>query len=834
MIGGIGLLLYQLLDLGGREPEFDGQRRAVFPIKRAARSAKLGIEYHFDRNAMLDSRLVGTQIVGLAAAGNLVAFDAESFVLRSEKVLFRRATCLGSGDETHVMAGISNGCIVRVNVADLTLERVTDVPGTPRWIGKRVRSGALVIAYQVDLGFSGSMQVTDEGRGRTYDVGVWPILFLDSKDRLWSANGDKVHVLDLETSTRKELEWKGGWAGVRGFAELSDGQVWVLGGAKPPAEPSSFIVRLAPDAKPVLLHSSTGKRRLPSAPASPIQHVLEDVEASQVLVVSRDSAFVTDRDISDWKPLEAMAGGHRDEGALLSLGQAHRTKRGILLTLARGGFMEVTPDFTRRHVLEGQDSVARPSEIVRLAKGMAFYGDGGPLFYADGGWHALPEPIMPPAELMGPARPGENERGWVATLTIPIGGEASYVLMKAGPPRLYLGHIHGLRDVFMTSRWNGKELAILGREDLPIEPADTFVSPDHQLWNVDDQGLWSFSGGRWHLVTRAAPGSGGHGSTTEAVAGRSRPRFKSGIGEPLHFAETASPPFFGLPSAGSSWSMVRLDPNEAGGVPLIDEVAVKLDDRRLLLHDVMGWENKKDELLLATDHGLCIFNIKWGTCSLLHPDGLSGEVSLFMRDGAKRLWLGGRGLWALRDLKHATAMNPSIPMLADSRVVAMAEAPDGRLVLGLEDRGAIFLTVPQGWFHQPPELPSMPAPWESTRPHERGFLDQAIVLRECQGKGGQASDSVQSALASDLRDFAQSLGSRVHVGAEEVFEGRPDIVVRGAEPEKLVAGILPLLAKQGGKARYAVWKRQGPRGSEAALIQDCPRQLSPGTRERAP
>ena len=78
--------------------------------------------------------------------------------------------------------------------------------------------------------------------------------------------------------------------------------------------------------------------------------------------------------------------------------------------------------------------------------------------------------------------------------------------------RHYLGHIHGLRDTFLTARWDGKTLTILGREDLPIEPADTFVTPDQRLWNVDDQGLWSFSGGaegRWRLVMRVT----GHGGT---------------------------------------------------------------------------------------------------------------------------------------------------------------------------------------------------------------------------------------------------------------------------------------------------------------------------------
>jgi hypothetical protein len=817
------MLGYQLL---GPNEDVEGSgelRRVVFPIKRTAVPAKLGIEYHFDRNAITDSRLLDSQIVGLAASGNLVVFGAESFAVRSEKVLHRRATCLGPGEDGHVLAGISNGCIVRVSVADLAFERVDDVPGVPRWIGKRAKDGTLLIAYQPDPGSSGSVRVSDQGQGRTYEVGDRPILFLDGKDRLWIASGDKVHVLDLETGKRTEAEGK--WPGVRGFAELSDGQVWAFGGNPRAGEMSSFVARLLPGPKPAMLYQVAGKRQPPSAPTTPITHVLEDEEASRVVVVSHDGVSVTDRRLGEWKPLDAMGGGHREEDALYSLGQAHRTSRGILLTLARGGFMEITSEFTRRHLLEGQNPVSRPAEIVRLEKGMAFFGDGGPSFYVGGTWRALPDPIMPPAELMGSGRPGESERLWAAMLTIPLPGEMSYVLAKAGTPRHYMGHLHGLRDVFLTARWDGKVLTALGREDLPIEPDDTFATPDRRLWNIDDQGLWSFSQGRWHLVMRGALGRAGSGAHMGPQGGGrawGQTDFKSAIGEPLHFAESTTPPFYGLPSSASSWALIRLDSNEEGGVPLIDEVPVNVDGRRVLIYDLTAWGSKKDELLLATDHGLCVFNVKWATCDVRRPEGLNDEASMFRPDGSKRLWLGGRGLWVLRDLKHAVALHPSIPMLADTRVVAVAEAGDGRLVIGLEGRGTIFLTMPGGWLDRPPELPSTPAPWESTRPHEPSYQDWSLVLRECRNRSGQVPDSITSALLGDLREFAKSIGPRVRVGTEATFEGRPDIVVRSAEPDKLVEGVLPLLGKLGSRAHFALWKRQGPRGSESIQVRMCP------------
>ena len=797
-------------------------RRVVYRIKHKPEPPKLGIEYHFDRNALVDSRVLGAQIIGLAASGNLVTFATESFKLRQEKVLRRRSTCLGPADKTHVLAGISNGSIIRVAASDLAIEQVAEVPGVPRWIGKRAKDGALVVAFEPEAGSEGNVLVRDDGVGRTYDVGPRPIFFLDSKDRLWFASGGKVSSLDLVTGTRKEVAWKGGWPGLRGFAELSDGQIWAFGGADRAGDMASYLIRLLPGPKPVALHLAGGKNRAAAVPTTPITHVLEDQDPAHVLVVTQNGVSISDANATTWQPLDALAAGHRERDAMEALGQGHVVDHRVLLTLARGGFMEITADFTRRHLLDGQNSVFRPSAIVRLENGMAFYGDGGPLFYKGGRWLPLPDPIMPPAELMGLPRSGEKERLWVAMTTIPIEGVVSYVIAKAGPPRNYVGHIHGLRDVFLTARWDGKVLTVLGREELPIEPDDTFATPDKQLWNVDDQGLWSFSGGHWRMVMRAGEESPRGTPSKGSAMARGHGHFSSAIGDPLHFAETYASPFYGLPSGASSWALVRLDSNEAGGVPLIDEVPVKLDDRRLLIRDLTIWGNRKEELLLATDHGLCGFNVKWGNCEPLRPDGLSDEVSLFMRDGTKRLWLGGRGLWVLRDQKHADEVHPAIPMLADTKVIALAESPDGKLVIGLEDRGAIFLTIPQGWFQRQPEPPAVRSSWESLHPHESSYLDRALVVRECRSKSGQIPDAVLAGLVVGLRELAQSKGPRVRVGFEENFEGHPDIVVSGGDPATLVDAVLPLVEKSGSKARWSVLKRFGPRGSDAVEVKACP------------
>ncbi len=506
-IGAVGLLLSPLPWPGGGQDASGHSRWTVFRLKHKPEPPKLGIEYHFDHNAIVDSRLVGAQLLGLAASGNLVTFDAENFQVRQERVLRRRATCLGPADESHVLAGISNGSIVRVGIDDLSIEQVAEVPGSPRWIGKRAKDGALVIAYQSQDAPEGNVYVRVDGPGRIYDVGSRPVLFLDRKDRLWFANGDRVRFLDLAAGARGEVAWKQGWPGVRGFAQISDGQIWAFGGGERSGGLASTIVRVSPGPKPVLLYGASGKNWAQAGPVTPITHVLEEQSPARILVVSHDGVSVTDGGVAKWQPLDALVAGHREGNLSVALGQAHVTEHRVLLTLARGGFMEVTAEFTHRHVLKGQDSVFRPFAIVRLAGGLAFYGGGGPLFYQGGKWRPLPDPVMPPAELMGPGRPGEKDRVWAAMTTIPIGGEVSYVIAKAGPHRNYVGHLHGLLDVFLTAQWDGKAVTVLGREELPIEPDDTFATPDKALWNVDDRGLWSFSGGHWRMVMQAGSGN---------------------------------------------------------------------------------------------------------------------------------------------------------------------------------------------------------------------------------------------------------------------------------------------------------------------------------------
>ena len=341
---------------------------------------KISIEYHFDRNAIVDDRLLAARIVALTASGHLLSFDAQSFDLRKEKVLGRRATCLGPSEGGHVLVGISNGCVVRASAEDLAFERVADVPGIPRFIGKKKGDDGLVIAYQVRQGPKQRMVVEDRAQKRSFDVGRPSVLFLDGKDRLWMASAGTVRVLDLASGLEHEVAWKGGSGLVSSFIELSNGDIWVAGGGGK-GETASFIAKATLFAVS-MLYPTRGKLYGKSAPTAPITHVLEDRVSGRILVVSRDTVFISDEGLGTWSLLDAMAGDVHDDESRVSVGQAHLVHNGVTFALAGGGFLEVTPDYSHRHMLERQNSVSRPSSIVRLGEKIAFYRDGRPLFYS--------------------------------------------------------------------------------------------------------------------------------------------------------------------------------------------------------------------------------------------------------------------------------------------------------------------------------------------------------------------------------------------------------------------------------------------------------------------
>jgi hypothetical protein len=792
-----------------------------------------------------DTVLAAGRLLALARAGHVLAFDARTLAPAGERILPRRALCLGPADANGALAGLSNGAVVLVKPADLSASTIAEVPGRPVWVGRR-SSGGLLIAYgnppRTPYGWTDRpvdvLRLKDVEGGREYPVGAATMFLRDGKDRLWMADGGpegKLQVLDLRTGKLNDVSLKDGWAGVQGNSELADGQVWGHGGLLRTGARTSFVVRVESGGKASLIWSSTGQaRREPGQPDTPISHVVDDPAHERVLLVSHTEVVETDASLGHWKLVASLALKYQAGRAGVvtrATGRVHLDGERLLLTLAQGGLLEVTASRAdrhlvpgagqaERHLLPGQNSVLRPSEIVRVGDALIFHGEGGPLHYVGGTWRLPPETALPPRELIGAGRVEGDERVWAAAVSIPVDDKTSVMVTKAGARRWYSGHLHGMKDTVVTGRWEGGAFKLLGHEDLPIEPDDTFATPDHQLWNVDDQGLWHFEKDKWRMVMSTPDSMHGKasGGVLDLMGARGYSTVKSAVGEPLRFVPGVGPPWIGLPWCASSWTMARLDLNEAGGAPLIDDIPVQIDGERLQIRDAHAMGEGK--LLLATDRGLHAYELRWTTAQPLRPAGLDGEVGIILRDRAGRVWLAGRGLWLLEGETRAHALHPAIPALAEADIISMAEAPDGRLALGLSGRGAMLLDVPRQFpvqFQPPaPEL----QPWEVAREHEGLASDQAIVVRVCK-TGGDKQEQAMRKLRAALAAAVLAGAPRLHLGEELVYDSRADLVLYAPDAEKAEAAALPVLRASPLWPELRVFKRYGPPGSRVADSKTC-------------
>jgi hypothetical protein len=163
--------------------------------------------------------------------------------------------------------------------------------------------------------------------------------------------------------------------------------------------------------------------------------------------------------------------------------------------------------------------------------------------------------------------------------------------------------------------------------------------------------------------------------------------------------------------------------------------------------------------------------------------------------------------------------------LAEADVVAMAEAPDGRLALGLVGRGAVILDVPPNWFQRSPKSPAQSEPWEAPGSFEGRFSDQAVVIRTCRSPSERgAAESQELALAGLKARLASAVLAgkpRVHLGEECAFDRRPDLGIYATDADSLEAPMLAVLRKSPLWPELGVAKRYGPPGSRTVEVKAC-------------
>ncbi len=96
----------------------EGSHSAVGDV-RLASGLDAHYAYHYDRNALRDSRLAGDALIALTRSGNLLRFDAKTLTLTREWFGPVPATCLGRGENDAVLVGFEDGRVCRVDPATL-------------------------------------------------------------------------------------------------------------------------------------------------------------------------------------------------------------------------------------------------------------------------------------------------------------------------------------------------------------------------------------------------------------------------------------------------------------------------------------------------------------------------------------------------------------------------------------------------------------------------------------------------------------------------------------------------------------------------------------------
>lgn len=689
-------------------------------------------EYHYDRNAFLDSRCHGETLIALARAGNLLRFNAKGVEPAGEWFGPVAATCLGRGEGDSVLVGFADGRICRVDPATFAFDPVAKVDGKARWVGWSPGGLVVVAEPTVMMAWTDGVQrpteysvVHDLASGKDYKLTqTWrdpesgkeiaydrqaSAFLLDGKRRLWLGAdrgewGGWCARIDLGAGSVAEIEGIkdrpddpiAGWDGIYGFAELPDGQVWAHGGTMHMGFTRGSIRRIdGPKVEPLYRygnadawegHEDEKEIPEPGHPYLPITHILPDRDG-KLLVFSYSQIYRVDPGLEGWSKVHTVQIRYRPGrpdavGSYPSIVAIHPLGDRLLCATAIDGYVEVAGDKEIPRARPGQIGLERARRIVGSAEGTLFLPrDPGepPWRRGPGGWEAAalaPEPGEPRVE----------------------GAEPSWGVMVGPGGTVYTASAadwtHGTRT---TARRIGGKSEVLGHEKSGLHVASCFITPDGTLWNASSGKLLRFADGAWVEVADL-PGADPGGPQIEPE-GEKEGAFRLvdnslEVGQGLQALGGDGPPWLLLDGGYSQ--LLRLAHGPGFDDPKLDAVEVVEGADPLEVLDAIPWS--EGELLLATDKGLRRFDIATGE---VRPAGLPAPdrpVASLARDGHGRVWLGGEGLWlvdgdggGLRDLGD-------LPMIGRTAVATMAADPEHRdgVILSLGPRGVVHLRVAPG------------------------------------------------------------------------------------------------------------------------------------------
>jgi hypothetical protein len=636
-------------------------------------------QYLYDRNALVASQAVGRHLVAVTEAGHVLAFDAASIDLVGEALAPRKVTCIGPDSEEGVLVGFANGLIGRMAVPSLTITDVARIPGRPLWLGKARNSEERFVVY-ADANTGHAKRGSPEARehtvrmlasGRDTRVRDGSAFFVDRYDRLWIGVdhgewGGGLQVLNLQTGQLQVVTLPAPHAntdGIYGLAEVGD-QVWAYGGMMH-FGCAAFIARVSPGRPKVLYAAerpfviSSGRQRNTRPRAGPDCPITQIVEAGGSLaVMSFNDVFQTDPSIHVWKKrakldLRHLAGRPDAIGVYPAAGAPHVLDDRVLLPTIRDGYVEIQDGKVTSHALPGELPLA-PSVIVTSSTELAVAGRGeGVGFRVENDWAPAESRWLPPGPGVGNVGSAD---GWCDSAFFSTPDSKLFAVGKWGPKDGR--ECKDAEGLLVTGVYEKGSFAELSRERTSLDIRPMNLLPDIRLVATDEQRS---------LVIQE------HGAFRATGA----PSWNNWIRKPLGAYES------GWIVLGRSGLFTL---NLERTVPSLSGIPLELDGVALAVHDALRLT--ADTLLVATDHGLCTYDLRLRVCAPMSVNGLDEEVEHIVGDPRGRIWIAGRGIFWLAAPDRAIAVAPFLPFLQDTNVKDVSLSA-GRLAFALGARGLL-------------------------------------------------------------------------------------------------------------------------------------------------
>jgi hypothetical protein len=605
--------------------------------------------YHFDRNALLDSRLTKGALYAVTQSGDLLAFHPKTLAHQTEQVAPEAAVCLGDGPDQEVLVGFESGRCARISGPDLDLEDLGDLPGEPLWIARRQGpEGSGLLAVYRRAGEAEMAEAADLSSGRSVALPLSEktsyVYCLDRAGRLFIGEdrgewGGSIRVVEAGFSETREVTRTD--LPVLGFLNCPDGRLLAYGGSNHRGMSWSFVAAVERSGLKYLSIAARDREERPAGlspegafggPHAPFACVL--AEENGFLVVSDDHLYRANETFSEWTELvefdTRIYWGHRYAlGYHLPVRRAHRAPDGtILISTVRDGVLNVDPAArtVRRSIVADQLEI-REVRHIRSSGGTVVvtdgHGENHPLVLKNGTWRR--HPVYPPIE-------PEEGRCWdkYSVWPAPDGSTVSFATTNVLP-----GPVH-------ATRWRdrGSE-ALEGHEIQDVWSA--YVAPDGSL---RDAGRFNW---RFEVVTL------------------DRSNWTLLHGEPARLSRGPG-------------EMMLLPQAPDGRVPdILDAVGVS-----------------PREMLIASTTG--IFRFTPGTNELRSvpvsiPD--TADIAHICVDGLGRLWLGGHGLYLREDDAAEPERIDVVPPLVRGRVTALVADPDrpDAVLVAVRRRGLLLIRL---------------------------------------------------------------------------------------------------------------------------------------------